>query len=253
MDDFSEFKDAMGDVTPLKVEARVSLNKSQQSHTAIAQRRQAAVMDLQDDPNHLSDTYVHMVQPYDILEYKKDGVQEGVYRKFRLGKYQLDARLDLHRKTVQQAREDVFRFIEDAMKYDLRTYCPVGAILFDHPDPSIFTVLTSPSDTAGVANLDFVIFPPRWLVGEDTFRPPWYHRNLMSELMGLVTGVYDAKAEGFVPGGASLHSRMSAHGPDAETTEHAENAELKPHKLDGTMASTFETHAVFRVSAHKEG
>lgn len=121
MDDFSEFKDAMGDVTPLKVEARVSLNKSQQSHTAIAQRRQAAVMDLEDDPNHLSDTYVHMVQPYDILEYKKDGVQEGVYRKFRLGKYQLDARLDLHRKTVQQAREEVFRFIEDAMKYDLRT------------------------------------------------------------------------------------------------------------------------------------
>lgn len=137
-------------------------------------------------------------------------------------------------------------------KYDLRRFSPVGPILFDHADPSIFTVLTAPSGEPGTANVDFVIFPPRWLVGEDTFRPPWYHRNLMSELMGLVTGVYDAKAEGFVPGGASLHSRMSAHGPDAETTEHAENAELKPHKLDGTMAFMFETHAVFRVSAHKD-
>jgi len=137
-------------------------------------------------------------------------------------------------------------------KYDLFRFNAMGTISFDHPVPSIYTVLTAPSAERGQANFDFVIFPPRWLVGEDTFRPPWYHRNLMSELMGLVTGVYDAKAEGFVPGGASLHSRMSAHGPDAETTEHAENAELKPHKLDGTMASTFETHAVFRVSAHKD-
>ena len=137
-------------------------------------------------------------------------------------------------------------------KYDLFRFNAMGTISFDHPDPSIFTVLTSPSAVRGLANIDFVIFPPRWLVGEDTFRPPWYHRNLMSELMGLVTGVYDAKAEGFVPGGASLHSKMSAHGPDAETTERAENAELKPHKLEGTMAFMFETHAVFRVSAHKD-
>lgn len=137
-------------------------------------------------------------------------------------------------------------------KYDLFRFNAMGSISFDHPDPSIYTVLTSPSAVRGLANIDFVIFPPRWLVGEDTFRPPWYHRNLMSELMGLVTGVYDAKAEGFVPGGASLHSRMSAHGPDAETTERAENAELKPHKLDGTMAFMFETHAVFRPSAHPD-
>jgi len=120
MDDFSEFKAAMGDVTPLKVEAKVSLKKSQQDQIAVAQRRQAATTDHHEDPNHLSDTYVDMVKPYDILAYKKDGVQEGVYRKFRLGKYQMDARLDLHRKTVDQARQDVFRFIEDAMKYDLR-------------------------------------------------------------------------------------------------------------------------------------
>jgi DNA-nicking Smr family endonuclease len=121
MDDFSEFKDAIGDVTPLKTEARVSLNKSHRDSVAIAQRRQAATTDIQDDPNHLSDNHVHMVKPYDIIEYKKDGVQEGVYRKFRLGKYELDARLDLHRKTVLQAREEVYRFIADAMKYDLRT------------------------------------------------------------------------------------------------------------------------------------
>ena len=102
-------------------------------------------------------------------------------------------------------------------KYDLDRFMTIGTISFDHPDPSIFTVLTSPTDTPGLANVDFVIFPPRWLVGEDTFRPPWYHRNIMSEFMGLIRGVYDAKAEGFVPGGASLHNTFTSHGPDAET------------------------------------
>lgn len=133
-------------------------------------------------------------------------------------------------------------------KYDLFRFNALGTISYDHPDPSIYTVLTSPTAVAGQANIDFVIFPPRWLVGEDTFRPPWYHRNLMNELMGLVTGVYDAKAEGFVPGGASLHPRMSPHGPDADTTHRAETTELKPHKVEGTMAFMFETHAVYRAS-----
>jgi homogentisate 1,2-dioxygenase len=135
-------------------------------------------------------------------------------------------------------------------KYDLFRFNAIGTISYDHPDPSIYTVLTSPSAVKGLANIDFVIFPPRWMVAEGTFRPPWYHRNLMSELMGLVTGVYDAKAEGFVPGGVSLHSRMSAHGPDVETTQRAETADLQPHKIDGTMAFMFETHAVFRACAH---
>lgn len=135
-------------------------------------------------------------------------------------------------------------------KYDLFRFNAIGTTSYDHPDPSIYTVLTSPSAIKGQANIDFVIFPPRWMVAEGTFRPPWYHRNLMNELMGLVTGVYDAKAEGFVPGGASLHSRMSAHGPDNETTLRAETAELKPHKLEGTMAFMFETHATFSASAY---
>ena len=116
-------------------------------------------------------------------------------------------------------------------KYDLRRFSPVGAILFDHPDPSIFTVLTAPSETPGTANVDFVIFPERWAVAENTFRPPWYHRNIMSEFMGLVYGVYDAKPEGFVPGGMSLHNQMLPHGPDADAFEHASNVELKPVKL----------------------
>ncbi|WP_372731408.1 homogentisate 1,2-dioxygenase [Novosphingobium sp.] len=136
-------------------------------------------------------------------------------------------------------------------KYDLFRFNAIGTISYDHPDPSIYTVLSSPSPVRGVANMDFVIFPPRWLVAENTFRPPWYHRNVMSELMGLVTGVYDAKADGFVPGGASLHSRMSAHGPDAATTERAENAVLAPHKLEGTMAFMFETYDLFRPSLHE--
>jgi homogentisate 1,2-dioxygenase len=126
-------------------------------------------------------------------------------------------------------------------KYDTAHYMVIGTISHDHPDPSIFTVLTSPTDTPGLANCDFVIFPPRWLVGEDTFRPPWFHRNIMSEYMGLVTGVYDAKAEGFVPGGGSLHNTFASHGPDADTYARASTAELKPQKLDGTLAFMFES------------
>ena len=126
-------------------------------------------------------------------------------------------------------------------KYDLRHFSPVGAILFDHPDPSIFTVLTAPTDEAGTANVDFVIFPPRWMVAEHTFRPPWYHRNIMSEFMGLIHGSYDAKEEGFVPGGMSLHNMMLPHGPDAFGFEKASSTPLHPVKLDDTMAFMFET------------
>ena len=131
-------------------------------------------------------------------------------------------------------------------RYDLRRFNTIGSISFDHPDPSIFTVLTSPSGEAGVANCDFVIFPDRWLVGEDTFRPPWYHRNTMSEYMGLIYGQYDAKEEGFVPGGGSLHNQMSAHGPDLDAFEKASNMELVPQKLSGTMAFMFESRHIIR-------
>jgi homogentisate 1,2-dioxygenase len=130
-------------------------------------------------------------------------------------------------------------------KYDLSLFNAIGTVSFDHPDPSIFTVLTSPSDTPGTANCDFVIFPPRWMVAEHTFRPPWFHRNVMSELMGLITGAYDAKAEGFRPGGVSLHNAMSAHGPDRATFEKACAAELKPERFDNTLAFMFESRWVF--------
>lgn len=135
-------------------------------------------------------------------------------------------------------------------KYDLARFMVIGSISYDHPDPSIYTVLTSPSTVPGVANCDFVIFPPRWLVSEDTFRPPWFHRNVMSELMGLVRGVYDAKAEGFVPGGVSLHNCMLPHGPDMETFARASAAELKPHKIDDTLAFMFESRHVFKLTRH---
>ncbi|MEU3633125.1 homogentisate 1,2-dioxygenase [Streptomyces fradiae] len=125
--------------------------------------------------------------------------------------------------------------------YDLRTFNVIGTISYDHPDPSIFTVLTSPTDTPGLAGVDFVVFAPRWLVGEDTFRPPYFHRNVMSEYMGLIEGAYDAKAEGFVPGGGSLHNMMSAHGPDRETFDKASAAELEPQKIDDGLAFMFET------------
>jgi homogentisate 1,2-dioxygenase len=126
-------------------------------------------------------------------------------------------------------------------RYDLSRFNTINTVSFDHPDPSIFTVLTSPSDVAGRANADFVIFPPRWMVAEDTFRPPWFHRNIMSEAMGLITGAYDAKAEGFQPGGLSLHNLLSGHGPDKASWDAASNADLKPHKIGGTMAFMLES------------
>jgi homogentisate 1,2-dioxygenase len=135
------------------------------------------------------------------------------------------------------------------LRYDTAHFNTVGSISFDHPDPSIFTVLTSPSDTPGVANCDFVIFPPRWMVAEDTFRPPWFHRNVMSEFMGLVLGQYDAKPEGFRPGGASLHNAMVPHGPDAEAFERASAAALQPVKLADTLAFMFESRYRLRPTA----
>jgi homogentisate 1,2-dioxygenase len=135
-------------------------------------------------------------------------------------------------------------------KYDLRRFSPVGAISFDHPDPSIFSVLSAPSETPGTSNIDFVIFPERWSVAEDTFRPPWYHMNIMSEFMGLIYGVYDAKPHGFVPGGISLHNCMLPHGPDAEAFEHASTVELKPVKLTNTLAFMFETRFPQRVTKY---
>jgi homogentisate 1,2-dioxygenase len=132
-------------------------------------------------------------------------------------------------------------------KFDLRRFNVMGSISYDHPDPSIFLVLHSPSDTAGVSTIDFVIFPPRILAMQDTFRPPWFHRNVASEFMGLIHGKYDAKAEGFSPGGASLHNCMSGHGPDAETFERASSADLsQPHVIRDTMAFMFETRCVIR-------
>ncbi len=131
-------------------------------------------------------------------------------------------------------------------KYDMARFNCINTVSFDHPDPSIFTVLSAPSQLVGVANVDFVIFPPRWLVAEHTFRPPWFHRNMMNEFMGLIYGEYDAKAEGFLPGGASLHNCMSGHGPDAETFTRASAAELKPQYIDNTLAFMFETRLVVR-------
>ena len=145
-------------------------------------------------------------------------------------------------------------------RYDLRRFNTIGSISHDHPDPSIFLVLHSPSDTPGTSNMDFAIFPPRWLVAQDTFRPPWFHRNIASEFMGLIHGAYDAKAEGFVPGGASLHNCMSGHGPDAATFDKASAADLsRPDVITDTMAFMFETRGVIRPTAqameaaHRQG
>ncbi|MBY0612444.1 MAG: homogentisate 1,2-dioxygenase [Beijerinckiaceae bacterium] len=157
---------------------------------------------------------------------------------------------ELFETTIQQSPLDVVAWHGNyaPYKYDLRRFSPVGALLFDHPDPSIFTVLTAPSETPGTANVDFVIFPERWSVAENTFRPPWYHRNIMSEFMGLVYGVYDAKPEGFSPGAMSLHNTMLPHGPDTQAFEHASTVPLAPVKMSGSLAFMFETRFIQRVT-----
>ncbi len=158
----------------------------------------------------------------------------------------LKAQGRLFRTTLEQSPLDVVAWHGNyaPYKYDLRRFSPVGATLFDHPDPSIFTVLSAPSDIPGTANVDFVIFPERWLVMEDSFRPPWYHMNVMSEFMGLIYGVYDAKPGGFVPGGMSLHNALVAHGPDTEAFARGSTKVLEPEKLAGTMAFMFETRYI---------
>ena len=167
------------------------------------------------------------------------------------GDFELIAKFEGHlwRATIGHSPLDVVAWHGNhaPCKYDLRSFNTIGSISFDHPDPSIFLVLTSPSDSPGVGNMDFVIFPPRVLVARDTFRPPWFHRNIASEFMGLVHGAYDAKAEGFAPGGCSLHNCMTGHGPDAATFDKASHADTsKPDVIDGTMAFMFEARQVIR-------
>jgi homogentisate 1,2-dioxygenase len=143
-------------------------------------------------------------------------------------------------------------------RYDLRRYIAVNSVTVDHPDPSIFTVLSVPSPTVGVAACDFVIFPPRWMVADHTFRPPYFHRNVMCEFMGLIRGSYDGKKKGFIPGGASLHNRLVPHGPDEPTHTTASHAELKPVYYDSGLAFMFETAYLLKLSefaregAHRE-
>ena len=155
---------------------------------------------------------------------------------------------DLFAATIDHSPLDVVAWHGNYVpyKYDLSLFNAMNTVGFDHPDPSIFTVLTSPSDRRGTANIDFVIFPPRWVVAEHTFRPPWFHRNVMSEFMGLVHGEYDAKAAGFLPGGASLHNCMSGHGPDASTYERASHSELSPSRIQDMLAFMFESRRPLR-------
>ncbi|MEL7537095.1 MAG: homogentisate 1,2-dioxygenase [Pseudomonadota bacterium] len=172
----------------------------------------------------------------------------------RDGDFELVAKFDgsLYRAHIDHSPLDVVAWHGTSYpcRYDLDRFNTIGSISFDHPDPSIFTVLTSQSDTPGTANMDFVIFPPRWLVMQDTFRPPWYHRNIMSEYMGLVTGVYDAKpGGGFAPGASSLHNCMVPHGPDAAAFAHGTTQSMAPEQLKDTMAFMFETRYLIRPTA----
>ena len=182
-----------------------------------------------------------------VAAFEEDGGPAHLYVKM-LGK--------MYRSEIAASPLDVVAWHGNCapVKYDMRRFSPVGSTLYDHPDPSIFTVLTSPSEILGTANVDFVIFPERWLVMEDTFRPPWYHRNIMSEFMGLIYGVYDAKPDGFIPGAMSLHNAMLPHGPDRQAFEAAtKREELTPDKLAGTLAFMFETRLAMNPTRYASG
>jgi homogentisate 1,2-dioxygenase len=168
----------------------------------------------------------------------------------REGEFELVCKFDggLYAAGIGHSPLDVVAWTGNSVpyKYDLSRFNAMGSVSYDHPDPSIYTVLTSPSFIPGTANVDFVVFPPRWMVAEDTFRPPWYHRNVMSEFMGLIHGVYDAKPSGFAPGGASLHNCMSPHGPDADAFEEASSGALQPARYEASLAFMFESRLVIR-------
>ncbi|MBA3661828.1 MAG: homogentisate 1,2-dioxygenase [Gammaproteobacteria bacterium] len=175
------------------------------------------------------------------------------YYEDRIGQFTLLAKFQGHlwQAKINHAPMDVVAWhgTYAPYKYQLSLFNTVNTVSYDHPDPSIFTVLTSPSAHQGIANVDFVIFPPRWMVAEATFRPPYYHRNIMSEFMGLIKGVYDAKQNGFIPGGASLHNCMSAHGPDTAAYEQAVQRDLSPEYYDDTLAFMFESRHVFQLTS----
>jgi homogentisate 1,2-dioxygenase len=177
-----------------------------------------------------------------VANFQKDGGPVTVVQKFQGNLWQTN--LNWNPLDVVAWHGNLYPY-----RYDLARFNAMGTVTFDHPDPSIFTVLTSPSELPGTANCDFVIFPPRWMVAENTFRPPWFHRNVMSEFMGLILGKYDAKADGFLPGGVSLHNCMNAHGPDKSTTVRATGTTLQPEKVEGSLAFMFESRWVFRPTA----
>ncbi len=172
----------------------------------------------------------------------------------RTGAFELMTKFggQLWRRTLGHCPLDVVAWVGTAVpyQYDLARFNTLNSVSYDHPDPSIFTVLTSPSDTPGVANMDFVIFPPRWQVAEHTFRPPWFHRNVMSEFMGLIQGTYDAREQGFEPGGVSLHNALVPHGPEATVHARASGATLSPVKLEATLAFMLESRLVLQPTAH---
>ncbi|MSR15206.1 MAG: homogentisate 1,2-dioxygenase [Gammaproteobacteria bacterium] len=190
----------------------------------------------------------------DGLANPRDFLAPAAWFEDREGDFELVAKFggSLYRAALGHSPLDVVAWTGNAVpvKYDLARFNAMGTVSFDHPDPSIFTVVTAPSDTPGTANVDFVIFPPRWLVAEHTFRPPWFHRNVMSEFMGLLYGTYDAKEQGFEPGGVSIHNCMSAHGPESAAYAKATSAELQPTKLGAAMAFMFESRYLFHPTAH---
>lgn len=136
-------------------------------------------------------------------------------------------------------------------KYDMRLFMALNTVTYDHPDPSIGTVLSAYTASPGLANVDFVIFPPRWMVGENTFRPPWFHRNCMSEFMGLLTGSYDAKPDSFLPGASSVHNRFVPHGPDHQAVDRGTAQDTsKPERYGGTLAFMWETKLVWHPTEY---
>ena len=115
------FLEEMQDVRPIRRAERADVRAVRELTPGHLERQRAAVSDLPLDDNPLTADHVELLSSHDILSFQRPGVQHGVFKKLRLGRYQIEARLDLHRMTIEQARREVFAFVRDCMRYGLRS------------------------------------------------------------------------------------------------------------------------------------
>jgi homogentisate 1,2-dioxygenase len=155
----------------------------------------------------------------------------------------------LFRATIDHVPYDVVAWHGNHVpcKYDLAHFNAMGSVSFDHPDPSILTVLTCPLDDHGNNMADVLVFSGRWEVAEHTFRPPYYHRNVATEFSYIVA--LPEPYSGFEKGAYFLSPSMTPHGISGRAHRQALEADDAPRRLpDGSIWVMFETALGLRLT-----